>query len=104
MTMKYALINKMTTKPGKRQEVIDIMLESGKLFNDNPSCLMYVVAASVNDPNVIWVQDIWENKEDHESAMQSDEMSAFIKQAMPLLEGMPEQFPIELVGGKSDIL
>ena len=102
--MNYVLINKMTTKPGKRQEVIDIMVKAGKPFDENPSCLIYLLGGAKDDPNAIWVQDIWTNKEDHETAMQTEEMAAYIKQAMPLLEGMPEQFEIEPAGGKSAIL
>jgi quinol monooxygenase YgiN len=102
--MNYVLINKMTTKPNARQQVIDIMIEAGKLFSDNPSCLLYIVSASKDDANLIWVQDIWKNQTDHELAMKSEEMSDYVKQAMPLLEGMPEQFEVEPKGGKSDLI
>ena|SRR5665213_3577266 len=102
--MNYVLINKMTTKPGKRQEVINIMVKAGKLFDENTSCLMYLLGASKDDPNALWVQDIWTNKEDHKAAMQTDEMSIFIKEAMPLLVGTPEQFEVEPAGGKTDVL
>lgn len=102
--MNYLLINKLTTKPGKRQVVIDLLLEAGKPFDDNPSCLLYLVGASVDEPNVIWVQDIWINQEDHETAMQSEDMARFIKRVMPLLEGMPQQIQIEPKGGKTNLL
>jgi quinol monooxygenase YgiN len=98
--MNYVLINKMTTKPGKRQAVIDILIEAGKPFDGNSSCLMYLVSTAKDDPNAIWVQDIWTNKPDHETAMQADEMSGYIKTAMPMLEGMPEQYEVEPAGGK----
>lgn len=94
----------MTTKAGERQKVIEIMLKAGKPFEDNASCLLYLVSASKDEPDVIWVQDIWTNKDGHETAMQSDEMATFIRQAMPLLEGMPEQFQVEPAGGKSNLL
>ena len=56
--MTYALLNKLTAKPGQRQQVVDILLESGKLlFPDNPACHMYMVSAATEDPNVIWVTD-----------------------------------------------
>ena len=102
--MNYILINKMTTKPGKRQQVIDLLLRAGKPFDNNAACLLYLVSASKEQPDVIWIQDIWTNKEDHEEAMRSEEMSTFIKQTMPLLQGMPEQFQVEPAGGKSNLL
>ena len=100
MKSHYALINKMTTKPGKRDEVLTILLEAGKPFADNPACIFYLVYIDMQDPNTIWVEDLWTNKDDHTAAMSSPEMRSFITQCMPLLEGMPEQIPVELAGGK----
>ena len=94
----------MITKSGKRQEVIDILLEAGKQFNDNSSCLLYLVSGDKNDPSVIWVQDIWSNQADHQAAMQTAQMAKYIKQSMPLLAGMPEQFHVEISGGKASFL
>lgn len=100
MKNQLALINKLFAKPGKRQEVIDILLESAKPFNDNPACLLYLVYADDNDPNVIWVEDLWTDKAEHENELNKPELQAFVKQAMPLLEGMPEQISLTLAGGK----
>ena len=101
--MNYALINKMTTKPGKRDEVVKIMLESGAAFNDNQNCLLYVVSKDKKDDNVLWVQDVWTDAKNHQEAMGDASMQEYVKQAMPLLVGMPEQMEIELVGGKSTL-
>ncbi len=100
MADHYALINKMTVKPGKRDEVIAILLESGKPFNDNPSCLLYLVYKDASDPDAIWVEDVWANQEDHTAAMSTPEMRAYVTRCVPLLAGMPEQIDVELAGGK----
>ena len=100
MKSHYALINKMTTKPGKRDEVLNILLEAGKPFDDNPACIFYLVYKDMKDPNIIWVEDLWTNKNDHAAAMSSPEMQSFITRCMPLLEGMPQQIPVEPAGGK----
>ena len=96
--MTYGLLNKLTAKPGKRDEVIGILLESGKLMDD-PACLMYMVSEAVDDPNVIYVTDLWKTKQKHQKAMQAPELRPFIDKAMPLLEGMPEQIETKPVGG-----
>lgn len=98
--MAYALINKMTTNPGRRQEVIDLMLEAGAPFDDDPACLLYLVSAASDDPDVIWVQDLWTDEAAHVAAMSTEEMSGYVKQAMPLLTGMPEQIEVQPSGGK----
>lgn len=100
--MNYCLINKMTVKPDMRDEVVKIMLEAGQPFNDNPNCFLYLLSESIEDENVIWVQDIWKDQKSHQAAMETPEMMQFVKKSIPLLECMPEQFEIKPVGGKSD--
>ena len=98
--MTYALLNKLTTRPDQRQKVVEILLESGRLFDDNPSCFWYVVSESADDPNVIWVIDLWTSQEEHAEALKAPELQPFVEQAMPLLEGMPEQIELRPVGGR----
>ena len=96
--MTYGLWNKLTAKPGKRDEVIGILLESGKLLDD-PACLMYMVSEATGDPNVIYVTDLWTSKAKHEKALKTPELRKFVEKAIPLLEGMPEQTEFKPMGG-----
>jgi quinol monooxygenase YgiN len=100
MNNRYALINKMTVKPGKRDEVIAILLESGKPFNDNPTCILYLVYKDRKDTNTIWVEDVWASQDDHTAAMSTPAMRSYITKCVALLEGVPEQIQIEPAGGK----
>ena len=98
--MTYALLNKLTAKQGQRQRVVEILLESGKLFDNNPACRLYLVSESAEDPNLVWVADLWTSKEEHVEALKAPELRTFVEAAMPLLEGMPEQLEIRPIGGK----
>jgi quinol monooxygenase YgiN len=98
--MAYALLNKLTARPGKRGEVVDILIESGNLFPDNPACVLYLVTEAADDPNLIWVIDLWTNKEAHAEALKAPELRPYVEKAIPLLEGMPEQIEVRAVGGK----
>jgi quinol monooxygenase YgiN len=98
--MAHALINKLTAKDGQREQVVEILVESGRLFDDNEACLLYLVTESKDDPNVIWVVDLWTSEEAHAEALQAPELEPHVERAMPLLEGMPEQIKVRPVGGK----
>jgi quinol monooxygenase YgiN len=98
--MAHVLLNRLTAKPGQRRRVVEILLESGKLFDDNPTCLLYLVSEATDEPDVIWVVDLWTDQEAHAEALQAPELRPFVEQAMPLLEGMPEQIGVRAVGGK----
>ena len=80
--------------------MVEILLESGKLFDDNPACLLYLVSEAGDDPNLVWVIDLWTSQEAHAEALQAPELRPFVEQATPLLEGMPEQIEVRLAGGK----
>ena len=96
----HVLLNRLTARPGQRQRLVEILLESGKLFDDNPACLLYLVSESADDPNLVWVVDLWTSQEAHAEALKAPELRPFVEQAMPLLEGAPEQFEVRPVGGK----
>jgi quinol monooxygenase YgiN len=96
----YGLLNKLTAKPDSRQRLVEILVESGKLFDGNPACLLYLVSESTDDPNLVWVADLWTSQEEHAEALTAPELRPFVEEAMPLLEGMPEQMEIRPVGGK----
>jgi quinol monooxygenase YgiN len=98
--MTYALLNKLTAKPGERARVVELLLESGKVFDDNAACLLYLVAESVAEPEVIWVTDLWTSEEAHSEALRAPSLRPYIQEAMPLLTGMPEQIAVETKGGK----
>jgi quinol monooxygenase YgiN len=98
--MTHVLLNRLTAKPGQRQRVVEILLESGRLFDDNPACLLYLVSESTDDPDLVWVIDLWTSQVAHAEALKAPELRPFVEQAMPLLEGMPEQIEVRPVGGK----
>ena|SRR5690242_7814187 len=98
--MTYALLNRLVAKPDQRGRVVDILLKSGSFFEHNPACLLYLVSEARDDPNLIWVVDVWTSQEAHTKALQAPELRPFVEEAKPLLEGMPEQIEIRPVGGK----
>lgn len=100
MNRSYALINRLVAKPGHRDEVRATLLESGELFRDNPACILYLVNEDAEDPNVLWVEDLWTSKEEHAAALAQPDLRPFIDRTIPLLERMPEQIEIVPVGGK----
>ena len=54
----YGLIGKMRAKPGEREALIRIILQS---CDTMPGCLSYVVARDLGDADVIWVTEVWDN-------------------------------------------
>jgi quinol monooxygenase YgiN len=98
--MAYALLNRLVAKSGQRGRVVEILVRSGSFFEHNPACLLYLVSEAADDPDLVWVVDLWTSEEAHARALQAPELRPFVEEAKPLLEGMPEQIEILPVGGK----
>ena len=62
----YGLIGKMIAAPGKRDELISILLAG---TTDMPGCLSYVVSQDKTDENALWVTEVWESQASHEASL-----------------------------------
>jgi quinol monooxygenase YgiN len=94
----YGYIGSMRTQPGKRQEVIDLLLQSLDAL-PAAGCLSYVVSACATDADGIWVTEVWESAEHHAASLQLPETRAAIAAAMPLLTGEFTAQETQVVGG-----
>ncbi len=99
--MTYGLLNRLTTKPGKRDEVVQHLVESGRVFDANDACLLYLVTSPADDPTTIWVVDLWTSADAHTEALRDPSLQPHIEATVPLLEGMPEQTPLDVRGERS---
>src|SRR5262245_5636841 len=92
----YGLIGKMITVPGKREALIEIMLEG---IADMPGCLSYVVARDTRDPYAVWVTEVWDSAHNHRASLQLPLVKEVIMRAKPLIAGFDSYFETVPVGG-----
>jgi len=96
MMKKYGLIGKMLAIPGKRGDLIDVLLEG---VSGMPGCLSYVVANDSEDSDALWISEVWESKEAHEASLSLPSVREAISKGRPLIAGFGERFETEPVGG-----
>jgi quinol monooxygenase YgiN len=92
----YGLIGKMIAAPGQRDAVIAILLENTAAM---PGCLSYVVATDPQQPDAIWISEVWDNESSHAASLKLPEVTAAISKARPLIAGFGERFVTTPVGG-----
>lgn len=92
----HGLIGKMIAAPGKRDELIAILLESTAGM---PGCLSYVVARDPKDANAIWITEVWDNKDSHAASLTQPAVKAAIAKAKPIIAGFGDYVTTEPVGG-----
>jgi quinol monooxygenase YgiN len=72
----YGMIAKLTTVPGKREDMIGVLRGSAA---NMPGCLSYVVAKDSADENVLWVTEVWDNKASHDGSL----LLSTVRKAIP---------------------
>lgn len=97
--MKYGLFGKFTAIPEKRDELVEILLQAADLLEKNDDCIQYIVSTS-DEPNIIWVNEIWNSKQAHEASLDPPDIKELIKTAMPLIASMSDLTEQHIVGGK----
>ncbi len=63
----YGLIVKLTSTPGRRDELIQFM--GGEDSHTVPGCLSFIVAEDATDKDVLWITEVWSSQESHEASL-----------------------------------
>lgn len=92
----YGLIGRMIAAPGKREELLAIMLEGSTPME---GCLSYVLARDPASDDGIWITEVWDKKENHAASLHIPAVRETIGRAMPLIASFAEHFETEPLGG-----
>lgn len=96
---KFAMFGKLTAHPGRREELVSLLLEASRSLNDMEGCRLYIINESVDDPDAIWITELWRDAEAHANSLKNEEVLAVIQRARPLIAGI-EPIRLRPVGGK----
>jgi quinol monooxygenase YgiN len=92
----YGLIGKMLAAPGKREELLAILLDNSQAM---PGCLSYIVARDPASEDGIWITEVWDSRDTHQGSLQLPHVQAMIGKARPIIAGFGERFETEPLGG-----
>lgn len=85
-SMTFANVGTLGVRPGKRDEVVAILTRRNPQL-DEAGCLLYEVGISDDEPDTVFVAELWTSAEAHRASLQLDSVRSAIQQAMPLLSG-----------------
>lgn len=92
----YGLIGKMTAVPGKREELMAVLLAG---TSNMPGCMSYVVAKDPTDENAIWITEVWDSEASHEASLSLPAVQQAITRGKPFIASFDRQIVTEPVGG-----
>ncbi len=93
----YGLIGKIIATDGKRDELAQILLNGTA---EMPGCRSYVVAMDAENPNALWITEVWESQEAHTASLSLPAVQQAIAQGRPFIAGFGERFETTPLGGQ----
>ena len=94
----YAMTGKLNAQIGRRNELVQILLSASRVVAQLPGCRAYIVNEDVADETCVWIFEIWDDKEAHDSSLKDARVKSLISEAMPLMSGAPSGAELRVVG------
>lgn len=96
--MRFGLYSRLVARPGQRDQLTAILLRGVEGLRAH-GCDLYVINHAPQDPNVVWVTEVWASRDAHRASLQLPETRQAIAEAMPMLTGEFESIELAVVGG-----
>jgi quinol monooxygenase YgiN len=96
----YGLFGKIRSHPGKRDALIAHLLYAANLLRDLDGCYIYIISSAPDDPDGLWVTEMWRSQADHQASLTHQAVQDLIAVARPLIAEMSERFEFIPLGGK----
>ncbi|MBS4218535.1 antibiotic biosynthesis monooxygenase [Bacillus sp. FJAT-49711] len=97
---KFALFGKLSAKDGQRDVLVNILLQAADSMRQLEDCEMYLVNISPEDPNSVFVYEVWIDESAHQASLSLEAAQALIQQAKPIIAGMERIATLSPKGGK----
>lgn len=90
---------RMVARPGQGPALADTLLRVATSLRDAPGCELYLVNASADEEDTVWVTEVWADAESSDRALSGELGQAGIGDVLELLAGPPELVDLTPLGG-----
>ena len=95
--MTFANFGTLGTVTGRRDELVALLTRPSDDLAEI-GCLLYEVGVSDDEPDTVFVAELWESAEAHRASLELPSVRAAIAEARPLLSGVMGGQRFEVVG------
>lgn len=95
--MTYANVGTLGAVPGKRDELVAHLTRPTPRLAE-AGCLLYEVGVSDDEPDTVFVAELWTSAAAHRASLELPEVREAIEAARPLLSGVFGGFAFDVVG------
>jgi quinol monooxygenase YgiN len=96
---RVARYGKASAKPGKGGELAEILLAAAAEMEGDPGCELYLINRQADQPDVIWVTELWRSQADLDASLERIRASSGVAAAMALVDDW-QMIELDLLGGK----
>lgn len=96
---RVARYGKAVARPGNGEELARLLLEAARELGDDPGCELYLINHQADDPDLIWVTELWRSQADLDASIERIRGSDRVAASMALIESW-EMVELEPLGGK----
>jgi len=89
---------KLVAKPGRGEELARAMLEVAESLREVPGCELYVVNRELDDPETVWVTELWRGQEELDAALEAEDAHDRIAGVRDLVDAF-ERIDLAPLGG-----
>lgn len=90
---------RMVAQPGRGTDLADSLLRVADGMGRAPGCEAYVVNAAPDEPDTVWVTEVWSDAAASEEALNRDLGDAGLGEVLELLAEPPEYIEVSPLGG-----
>lgn len=97
VAMTFANVGLLEASPGNREALLAVLTRPSADLAA-AGCLMYEVGVNDEDPDAVFVSELWESAEAHAQSLELPSVRAAITEARPLMSGRMEGMRFDVVG------
>ena len=98
---RFGQHTRIRARSGKRDELLAKFVEAAEMQQDNPACELSLVSTSPDDPDVVFLTEVWTSADDWEQARESAEVKAWAEGMPDLVDGPPDTTRLDPVAQRS---
>jgi len=96
----FALCGKMVAHPGKRDQLLKVLLRAAEELGKTSDCQLYIVNLIDDEPDAVWVTELWKNRDAHARSLENENVRSLIQEGRPLIAHLVQPVRMTPVGGK----
>ncbi len=93
---------KMSAHVGRGGTLAELMLRVAESLEATPGCELYAINRAVDEPDVVWVTEIWANQgalDDSLAVLRTEAGRTRLAEVQSLLAAAPERIDVQPLGG-----